>query len=332
MEHTDLKETPTAGSMIPAVINEIEVLSSGTPFIEANTVAGTLKEIKGGHLIPVFLKDNEPVISHAEFIETTLAATMDIFRGEAVLKPNIRLSHPIKGRIPEAKHKPANELSESEKTIYYERMAFVIDVPSIYQEVDGNRINLTIGGVKAYNLDNLYNRSGVDQHFKVFIGFKNTVCCNLCITTDGYLAGLKVKNTDMLRSAIRSMLQEYDAVKAAENLKEFTEYELTEQQFAQLIGRCRMYKHLPDAERQIIPELMFGDSQINAVCNEYFKGDAFSRGAQGNLNLWKLYNLFTGANKSSYIDTFADRSLNAFSLVSELLSAVKNRSDCWYLQ
>ena len=29
------------------------------------------------------------------------------------------------------------------------------------------------------------------------------------------------------------------------------------------------------------------------------------------LILWKFYNLLTGANKSSYIDSFLDRSLNA---------------------
>ena len=29
------------------------------------------------------------------------------------------------------------------------------------------------------------------------------------------------------------------------------------------------------------------------------------------LNMWKFYNLLTGANKSSYIDSFLDRSLNA---------------------
>ena len=29
------------------------------------------------------------------------------------------------------------------------------------------------------------------------------------------------------------------------------------------------------------------------------------------INMWKFYNLLTGANKSSYIDSFLDRSLNA---------------------
>ena len=43
-------------------------------------------------------------------------------------------------------------LLESDKTIYYERCAFVIEVPTIYETVHGNRLTLTIGGVRAYNL------------------------------------------------------------------------------------------------------------------------------------------------------------------------------------
>jgi hypothetical protein len=57
--------------------------------------------------------------------------------------------------VPEAKDKAAKDLLEHEKTLYYERMAFIIEIPSIADDIDGNRLSLTIGGVKAYNLDNL---------------------------------------------------------------------------------------------------------------------------------------------------------------------------------
>ena len=36
------------------------------------------------------------------------------------------------------------------------------------------------------------------------------------------------------------------------------------------------------------------------------------------INLWKLYNLFTGANKMSYIDTFLDRGVGCQSFVNGL--------------
>ena len=65
-------------------------------------------------------KDNELTINHAQFVETIQDAAQSFFSGEKVEQATIRTSHIIKGRIPEAIHKPANQLLESDKTIYYE--------------------------------------------------------------------------------------------------------------------------------------------------------------------------------------------------------------------
>ena len=48
--------------------------------------------------------------------------------------------------------------------------------------------------VRAYNQMNLYSKKTVER-FKVFVGFKNMVCCNLCVYTDGYLGNLEVSST-----------------------------------------------------------------------------------------------------------------------------------------
>jgi hypothetical protein len=48
--------------------------------------------------------------------------------------------------------------------------------------------------------------------------------------------------------------------------------------------------------------VLFGDQQINTVVRDFYKDSSFSRDSFGNINLWKLYNLLTGANKSSYIE------------------------------
>ncbi len=92
-----------------------------------------------------------------------------------------------------------------------------------------------------------------------------------------------------------------------------------------------MYRYLPENFQREIPELMFGESQLNNICNDYYRDKAFCRSEDGNINLWKLYNLFTGTNKSSYIDTFLDRGVNAFQLVNVLRAALQNKGDCWYL-
>jgi hypothetical protein len=86
-------------------------------------------------------------------------------------------------------------------------MAFLIEIPSYYDVIDGNTLSLTVGGVKAYNLDNLYNKKGADEHFKVFIGFKNSVCTNLCVWTDGFMGDLKVKTVGQLKGSIRTLVE-----------------------------------------------------------------------------------------------------------------------------
>lgn len=324
------KEPVTIGETIAEVMEEIEVVSSGKPFIEANTIGGTLNEINNQHIIPVFVKENEPVISHGEFIDATMQAVSHVFAGEAILKPNIRLSHAIKGRVPEARNKPAKDLLEHEKTLYYERMAFVIEIPTVNSDIEGNRLNLTIGGVKSYNLDSLISKNS-DQHFKIFIGFKNMVCTNLCVSTDGYLGNLKVKSLDMLYNSILSFLSEFNAVQMAQEMQQFQQMEISEAQFAQFVGRARMYRHMPDEAKLNIPELGLGDAQLNNVCRDYYADRSFCCNTDGSINLWRLYNLLTGANKSSYIDMFLDRSTNAFNLVRDISTSIQNKSDYWYI-
>lgn len=209
-----------------------QIISTDKPFIVANTIKSSLEIIKYKHVIPVFTKDNEPVISHSNFIEITYDAVFKIFDTETILKPSVRLSHEIKGRVPEARQKPANQLLEYEKTIYFERMAFIIEIPSIHAEVGGNTLSLTVGGIKAYNLDNLYNKKGADQHFKVFIGFQNKVCCNLGVWTDGFLSDLKVQSIGQLKACITTLIEKYNAVYHLHFLRKLNDYVLTENQFA----------------------------------------------------------------------------------------------------
>ena len=305
--------------------------STEKPFMQANTAPVTIQELSNEHIIPVFIKDNEPLISHGDFIEAAYLMVREMFPGERILKPSIRVSHPIKGRIPEARNKPANQLLEGESTIYYERMAFLIEVPSISDVVGNNKLTLTIGGIKAYNLDNLYSRKGADEHFKIFIGFENKVCTNLCVWSDGSLIDLKVKSIGELMGCIRSMIERYNQQHHLFHLKEFCNYALSEQQFAMLIGRCRMYNHLPGILKSEVPSLLFGDTQIGAVCKDYYRDGSFCKDSDGNINLWRLYNLFTGANKTTYIDSFAERSINSFDFTFSLKQALQNQSHSWYL-
>lgn len=301
------------------------------PFIVANTIGVNLDDVRDKHLIPVFAKDNQPVISQSDFIELTTDIVHHVFQKEAILRPSIRVSHPIKGRVSEAKDKPAHLLLEEEKTIYYERMAFAIEVPSISTVINGNPLSLTIGGIKAHHQDNLYGRKGMDEHFKIFIGFENKVCTNMCIWSDGLLENLKVRSVDELTDAIIKMVSEYNAQSHLDNLKKFTEFYLTENQFAHLIGKARMYHHLPPKQKNQIQELSFGDTQIGLVVKEYYNDKSFCRENDGSINVWKLFNLFTSANKSSYIDSFLNRGLNAHYFIESITNAIEKGESNWFL-
>jgi hypothetical protein len=109
----------------------------------------------------------------------------------------IRVSHKINGRIPSALNKKVNELENWEKTQYWERMMFVIEVPSISDIIYGNEISLTIGGVRALNHESLFSKKSIEK-FKVFIGFNNKVCTNLLVSTDGIILEMRVSGLEEL--------------------------------------------------------------------------------------------------------------------------------------
>lgn len=315
----------------PSVSLDNGAEKESSPFILANTADVELHHLRNDCIIPVFSKDNEKTLAHQEFIDAIINAVQKSFPNETITEPEIRVSHQIKGRVPSAIYKPVKELLEHEKTIYYERMAFIMKVPSITDIVNGNELSLTIGGVRSYNQENLYSKKTLEK-FKFFIGFQNQVCMNMCINTDGFLEDLRVSSSEDLYSKAIEIIQSYNAELHLMEMKKLTYDSLSEHQFAQLIGKSRLYHHLPKSEKQNIPLLNFNDSHINTMAKDYYEDKNFCRQEDGRINLWDVYNLFTQANKSSYIDTFLDRNLNAFEFSKGLQKGLNGNSDYhWFL-
>lgn len=306
--------------------------TSRKSFIEANTAQVELEHLSNDCIIPVFSKDNEKTIAHQEFIEIIQEAAYKAFPEAKFQIPEIRVSHQIKGRTPEAIHKPVKELLDNEKTIYYERMAFIMKSTTIIEKVGGNELQLTIGGVRAYNQENLYSRKSVEK-FKFFIGFQNQVCCNLCVSTDGFLEGMRVMHVRDLESKAIEVLQDYRAELHLKQMQQFTNYSLSEHQFAQLVGKARLYQHLPKKFKSEIPQLDFNDGQFSTIAKDYYQDESFCRDDIGNIDLWRVYNLFTQANKSSYIDTFLERNVNAFDFNQGIIKVLSgsNSNYAWFL-
>ena len=302
------------------------------PFIEANTKQVSLYHLKNDCITPVFSKDNEVTISHNQFIETMWECAQRMFRGDTVDNPEIRVSHIVKGGTPEAIHKAVHELTDADKTIYYERMMFCIEIPSVTETIDGCRLNLTIGGVRAYNQENLYSKKGFEK-FKVFIGFKNMVCCNMCVATDGVAEEIRVTNTQELTAKITELVVSYNAKRHLERMRALIDCTMSESQFAQLVGKARLYQFLPPPQRKLLPEFEFTDCHLNTIARAYYNDPAFACDKQGEIDLWRVFNLFTGANKSSYIDSFLTRSRNAAVFADGLAKALAGEKEySWFVE
>jgi hypothetical protein len=326
VDNTKIAEVEDANIIFPTT-------SKRKPFIEANTKEATMYHLKNDCIVPVFSKDNEITISHNSFIESVWECVRKMFRSETISEPEIRVSHVIKGRTPEAIHKQVKELTDKDKTIYYERMMFCIEIPSITETICGNRLNLTIGGVRSYNQENLYSKKGLEK-FKVFIGFNNMVCCNMCLSTDGLMEEIKVTNTNDLMTKTIELIVSYNAKNHLDLMRSFQNYSLTESQFAQFLGKSRLYQCLLNGNRKQFPQFLMTDTQINLVARSYYLDEDFGVSRVGeDLSMWKLYNLLTSANKSSYIDNFSERALNATHISEGIVKALDGDSQYrWFIE
>ena len=309
---------------------ESSSISNNNKFIEANTQQVSLSHLRQDTIIPNFAKDNESTIPHFEFIDAVRTIAQQLFPEGTVMMPNIRTSHVIKGRIPSAIGKPAKELLEHEKTIYYERLAFILEIPHVHTYINNQKLNLTVGGVRSYSEQNLFSKKSIEK-FKIFIGYKNMVCCNLCIATDGLKDDLRVSSVEELKSKTREMFLSYNQETHVDNMQRLTDYTINQEQFAHLVGKMKLYNHLDNNQKQGLFELKTTDSQINTIIKNYVDDEHFRADNNGYINLWNLYNLFTESSKSNYIDNFLSRNANTYEFVNHLGGSIKNQEDNYFL-
>ncbi|RKS01453.1 DUF3871 family protein [Flavobacterium sp. 102] len=313
------------------IVDETDVIQkASSSFIEANTIKVDLNHLKNDCIIPVFSKDNESTISHFQFISKAYEVVKELFPDFSPKEPEIRVSHEIKGRIPSAIGKPAKDLLEGEKTIYYERCAFLIELHQAKEVVNGNTLTLSVGGVRSYSQENLYSKKSVEK-FKIFIGYQNKVCTNLCISTDGFSNEVRISSINELQTDMTNLFSNYDRIKHLGMMERMSKFLLNEEQFAHLVGKIRMYQHLDREEQKSKQQFLLNDGQINSVVKDYFTCPNFSRDKDKNISLWNLYNLFTEANKSSYIDNNLERNVNAYEFINYLVYSLQNEQPNWFL-
>ena len=219
------------------IVEEVAAPKRVNHFIEANTQEVTLQHLQQDCIIPSFASMEE-TISHQSFIGAVVDAAKDYFHGEQFDIPEIRISHPINGRIPSALGKKASELTDEEKTLFYQRMCFCFEIPSIIHDEYGNRLALSIGGVRAYNEINLYSKKSVER-FKIFIGFRNRVCSNLMLTTDGLQDKIEVLSTQELYAAALNLFHAYNPSKDLHLLRTLGQMSISTSEDSTPLRVCR---------------------------------------------------------------------------------------------
>ena len=301
-------------------------------FIESNTQAITLDELTNKNIIPTFC-DNTLTISHQNFIGSVVEVAKKVF-GELTV-PELRVSHPIIGRVPSAQHKKASELRDDEKTTFYQRMAFCAHVKNLTRTINGETVHLCIGGVRAYNEDKLYNRQST-MKFKIFVGWQVRVCSNLMLTCDGNSGTIDcMTEADIMQKSLELFSgfnpHKEDTLRLLENLSSTT---ISEEQFCQIIGRMRLYQFLPLAEQKQLPPLTIGDQAVNAMVKNYISNPNFGKKEGEDFTAWNLMQLANEAVKQSYIDKWLDRNQNCTDFAIGIQKALKGEDTegySWFL-
>ena len=80
--------------------------------------------------------------------------------------------------------------------------------------------------------------------------------------------------------------------------------------------------------------MLMTDTQIGIVAKAFYNDENFDlQDNSREISMWNVYNLLTGANKSSYIDNFLDRANNATQLVGGLNKALYGENEySWFIQ
>lgn len=303
----------------------------GISFLEANTDSISMEDLANKCVVPTWA-NQELTIAHQDFISCVHEAASDFYRGERLNKPDIRVSHIVRGRIPQALGKKASELLECEKTQFYQRLAFAFTIPTIIETVRGERLELCIGGVRNYSDLNLYRATKGIEKFSVFVGWRVRICSNQVLTGEGVKFNIEVTNTSELYRHVLELFHAFNPAKEIHLLQSLSDTYLTETQFAQIVGRMRMYQALSPGRQKQIPRLLITDSQINSVCRDFYSNEHF--GVKGNaISLFDFHNLLTESNKSSYIDTYLNRAVNATEVsvgLNNVMQGLDNRY-AWFL-
>ncbi len=115
-------------------------------------------------------------------------------------------------------------------------------------------------------------------------------------------------------------------------MKEMNNFSITETEFALLIGKIKLYSFLDKETKRNLFHLNINDNQINSIIKDYHIDPNFARFENGNIDLWRLYNIFTEELvKVLILNTNFEKNVNAYEFINYLANSIKNNKGNWFL-
>ena len=322
--NNDMILTPIGGQIVSTIsLGTVEEQSEQHPnFIESNTQGITFEELTEKHVIPTFA-DGTLTLSSGSIIKATMRAAEEVY-GELTI-PEIRVSHRIQGRTPEAMNKPASELQDSDITTFYQRMAFCAYVKTLTRSINGVDVNLVIGATRSYSEDKLFGRP-TPSKMKLFVGWMVKICSNGCLTCDGNSGTIEcLTEADVYDKAL-ALFKSFDPEKenTLEMLENLGTTRISESDFCKIIGRLRLYQALPSSEQNVLPKVILGDQSVNKLVHGYVSNPNFGlKDGADSISLWELLQLANEAVKQgAYIDQWLERNQNCTDFVLGIQRAI----------
>lgn len=314
--NNDMILTPIGGQVVSSIsLGTAEEQSEHPNFIESNTQGISFEELTEQNVIPTFA-DGTLTLSHGSIINATKRAAEEVFGDLTPVE--IRVSHRIQGRTPEAMNKPASELQDEDITTFWQRLGFIFHVKAFTRVINGVEVHLCIGGTRSYSEDKLFGRP-TPCKLKLFTGFFVRLCSNGCLTTDGVSGTIECLSESDVFEKATALFRSFDPEKenALEMLENLGTTNISESEFCKIIGRLRLYQALPASEQNVLPKIILGDQAVNKIVQGYVSNPNFGlKEGADSITLWELLQLANEAVKQgAYIDQWIERNQNATDFV-----------------
>ena len=284
-------------------------------FIESNTAAISLEDLATKCIVPTF-GDMSLTISHQNFMASVCKAATEVF-GPLT---------PIECRV------------DSEKTLFYQRLAWISHVRGLSRQINGQTVFLTIGGTRAYSEDKLYGRQSASK-FKAFVAWSVKICSNQMIQCSGNSGTIEcLTEADIYQKAYQLFRgfdpEKEDNLKLLENLHQTR---ISQELFCSIVGRLRLYQALGTEQQKSLPVIELGDQCINSAVRGYAGGNpnfGISESGDGSISCWDLMNLLNESVKAVYIDSWITRNQNATDFAIGIQKAIRGEDTegySWFL-